>query len=183
MEINLEMLKVVRFIKRQIKSMNSQILEITNNYGLASCLEVNDIVKDKGNGKLYILDHIHNGYPDNFCFIGNSDKIYITRSEIDYRFTKASQADLLEAIKYGVKPSVDIKHDTKHAGTKADFYMITVKGDAGSKVRHDNYKAAEKEAIRLAKSNNHRAHIMGVIAVVDPVVETKVTKSFDEEVW
>jgi hypothetical protein len=183
MDISLEMLKVIRILRRQIKSMNSQILEVTNNYSLASCLEVNDIVKDKGNGKLYILDHIHNGYPDNFCFIGNSDKIYLTRSEIDYRFTKASQADLLESIKHGVKPSVDIKTDTKHAGTKADFYMITVKGDAGSKVRHDNYKAAEKEAIRLAKSNNHRAHIMGVIAVVDPVVETKVTKSFDEEVW
>ena len=46
MEINLEMLKVIRFLRRQIKSMNSQILEVTNNYSLASCLEVNDIVKD-----------------------------------------------------------------------------------------------------------------------------------------
>lgn len=50
-----------------------------------------------------------------------------------------------------------------------EFYMITVRGENGSKVRHENFDAAVKEATRLAKKLNHTAHIMGVVAVVEPV--------------
>ena len=56
-------------------------------------------------------------------------------------------------------------------------------GIAAAEANTIDLQGSITEAIRLAKSNNHRAHIMGVIAVVDPVVETKITKSFDEEVW
>lgn len=183
MEIKMDMLKVVRFLKRQINGINNQINDIVSNYKLSSYLEINDIVKDKGNNRLYVLNAVEVGYPPKYCFIGGGEKLYLTQGEIDYRFTKASLSDLMDIVKSGIKPSVEVSHDTKHSGAKADFYMITVKGERGSTVRHESYKAAEKEAIRLAKVAKHRAHIMGVVAVVDPVIETKVTKSFDEEVW
>ena len=50
-----------------------------------------------------------------------------------------------------------------------EFYMITLKGENCSKVRHSSYSVALKEATRLAKKHNHTAHIMGVVAVVEPV--------------
>lgn len=181
MEIKLDMLKVVRFLKRQINGINNQINDIVSNYNLSSYLEINDIVKDKGNNRLYVFNSIEGQYPPMLCFIGNGEKLYLTKSEIDYRFTKASLSDLMEVIKSGSKAPIEISHNTKHSKAKADFYMITVKGDKGSVVRHETYTAAEKEAIRLAKVAKHRAHIMGVVAVVDPVIETKVSKNFNDE--
>lgn len=184
MEIKIDMLKVVRFLKRQINSFNGQINDMVSNYNLSSYLEINDIVKDKGNNRLYVFNSIEGQnpqYPSMLCFIGNGEKLYLTKSEIDYRFTKASLADLMEVIKSGSKAPIEISHNTKYSETKADFYMITVKGDKGTVVRHETYKLAEKEAIRLAKLANHRAHIMGVVAVVDPVIKTKVSKNFNDE--
>lgn len=52
---------------------------------------------------------------------------------------------------------------------KCDFYMVTVTGEHGSKVRHDNYDNAIKEATRLAKTKNHKAWVTGVVAVVEPI--------------
>lgn len=181
MEIKMDMLKVVRFLKRQINSINNQINDIVSNYNLSTYLEINDIVKDKGNNRLYVLNSVEAHYPPMYCFIGNGEKLHLTQSEIDYRFTKASLADLMEVIKSGSKAPIEISHNTKYSETKADFYMITVKGDKGTVVRHETYKLAEKEAIRLAKLANHRAHIMGVVAVVDPVIKTKVSKNFNDE--
>jgi hypothetical protein len=53
--------------------------------------------------------------------------------------------------------------------TKCDFYMVTVTGEFGSKVRHDNYDKAIKEATRLAKVQNHKAWVTGVVAIVEPI--------------
>ena len=50
-----------------------------------------------------------------------------------------------------------------------EFYLITVKGEHGSVVRHADFKTAVTEATRLAKKANHRAHIMSVCAIVEPV--------------
>lgn len=50
-----------------------------------------------------------------------------------------------------------------------EFYMITVEGKSGSIVRHADFHTAATEATRLAKLCNHRAHIMGVIGIVEPV--------------
>jgi hypothetical protein len=52
---------------------------------------------------------------------------------------------------------------------KCDFYMVTVTGEFGSKVRHDKYENAIKEATRLAKQENHKAWVTGVVAVVEPI--------------
>ena len=60
---------------------------------------------------------------------------------------------------------------------KCDFYMVTVTGEHGSKVRHDNYDIAIKEATRLAKKKNHKAWVTGVVAVIEPIqqeVQVKV---------
>lgn len=50
-----------------------------------------------------------------------------------------------------------------------EFYMVTVEGKSGSIVRHETLEVAAAEATRLAKKSNHRAHIMGVVAIVEPV--------------
>ena len=63
--------------------------------------------------------------------------------------------------------------------TDCDFYMVTVTGQFGSKVRHDDYSVAIKEATRLAKKQNHTAWVTGVVAVVEPIkqeVQVKVIK-------
>ena len=60
---------------------------------------------------------------------------------------------------------------------KCDFYMVTVTGEFGAKVRHDNYDNAIKEATRLAKKQNHKAWVTGVVAVIEPIqqeVQVKV---------
>lgn len=54
-----------------------------------------------------------------------------------------------------------------------EFYMITVEGKSGSIARHEKLEIAAAEATRLAKKCNHRAHIMGVVAIVEPVVVQK----------
>lgn len=54
---------------------------------------------------------------------------------------------------------------------KCNFYMTTVDGSKGSKVRHFSYKLAEKEAIRLCKLTNETVAILGVVAKVKPIVE------------
>jgi hypothetical protein len=50
-----------------------------------------------------------------------------------------------------------------------EFYMITVEGKSGAIVRHPDFQTAANEATRLAKKCNHRAHIMGVVGIVEPV--------------
>ena len=56
-----------------------------------------------------------------------------------------------------------------------DFYMITVEGKSGAIVRHPDFQTAATEATRLVKKCNHRAHIMGVVAIVD----VEKTESFE----
>jgi SOS-response transcriptional repressor LexA len=58
-----------------------------------------------------------------------------------------------------------------------EFYMITVEGKSGAIVRHPDFQTAANEATRLAKKCNHRAHIMGVVAIVEPVeVQKPITE-------
>ena len=56
-----------------------------------------------------------------------------------------------------------------------EFYMITVEGKNGAIVRHSDFQTAATEATRLAKKCNHRAHIMGFVAIVD----VEKTESFE----
>lgn len=60
---------------------------------------------------------------------------------------------------------------------KCDFYMVTCRGIRGAKVRHTSYAEAEKEAMKIAKSENHETWIVGVVASVKPVVEVTVKVS------
>ena len=62
------------------------------------------------------------------------------------------------------KPSID--------PSKCDFYMVTCTGQYGSRVRHDNYESAEKEALRVANLKKHSAWIVGVVAKIEPEVKT-----------
>ena len=58
-----------------------------------------------------------------------------------------------------------------------EFYMITVEGKSGAIVRHPDFQTAVTEATRLAKKCNHRAHIMGVVGIIEPVeVQKPITE-------
>jgi hypothetical protein len=60
--------------------------------------------------------------------------------------------------------------------TKCDFYLVTCRGIMGAKVRHTDYATAEKEAIRIAKKENHETWVLGVVSSIKPSIETTVTK-------
>jgi hypothetical protein len=66
-----------------------------------------------------------------------------------------------------------------------DFYMVSVDGHGGAKVRHTSYDSAEKEAIRVAKELNAEAFIVGVVASVKPIISHEVinrtTKTINNE--
>jgi hypothetical protein len=55
-----------------------------------------------------------------------------------------------------------------------DFFLITVKGQMGSKKRHYSYDEAVKEATRLCVSENHEAFICGVVSSVKPIPQVEV---------
>jgi hypothetical protein len=54
----------------------------------------------------------------------------------------------------------------------ADFFMVTLKQGYGSKVYHESYEIAEKEAIRLSKQENKKAYILGVVGEINVVPTT-----------
>ena len=62
---------------------------------------------------------------------------------------------------------------------KCDFYMVTCRGLMGAKVRHRSYESAEREAIRIAKLNNHETWVVGVVASVKPVEKVVKTITLD----
>lgn len=51
---------------------------------------------------------------------------------------------------------------------KCEFYMVTCRGDIGSKKRHTNYDVAIEEAKRIAKLENHPTWVVGVVAKIIP---------------
>ena len=55
-----------------------------------------------------------------------------------------------------------------------EFYMVTCKGDKGSKCRHTSFDYAIKEAHRIAAMNQHPTWIVGVVAKVEVESETHV---------
>jgi len=59
------------------------------------------------------------------------------------------------------------KKKEKRKLLEKDFYMITLSGDFGTKVRHEDYKKAVKEAKRLSKKMNHPAYLMKVVEIID----------------
>lgn len=63
----------------------------------------------------------------------------------------------------------ELFNETKPKVQLPEFYLITVEGKSGAIVRHADFQTAVTEATRLAKKANHRAHIMGVCAIVEPV--------------
>lgn len=49
-----------------------------------------------------------------------------------------------------------------------EFYMVTVRGIRGAKVRHETFEKAVEEATKFSQKENYRAHIMGVVAIIEP---------------
>ena len=81
----------------------------------------------------------------------------------------------------GLSKLKDIKFEShKIDPKKCDFYMVTVTGEFGTKVRHDNYENAIKEATRLAKKMNHKAWVTGVVAIVEPIQQEVQVKIIEK---
>jgi len=154
---------------------------------------LSEIVKDKP--YLWVIDSTCNIY---YQFIANNDNEIIlgrfgktfkfSKSNFDTYFRIASSCEFKQHIEYlnskgmyfidacgkGMSGTNDFtikEGPKKHMidPTKCDFYMVTVTGEHGAKVRHTNYNVAIKEASRLAKKLNHKAWVTGVVAIVEPI--------------
>ena len=64
----------------------------------------------------------------------------------------------------------------------AEFYMLTVSGEYGSKVRHETYDIAFKEAKRLAKKTNHEVYLMGINSIIQPNNEKVIIKEQKKDI-
>jgi len=51
---------------------------------------------------------------------------------------------------------------------RCEFYMVTCRGNYGSKVRHQDYNDAVKEAKRIARQENHPTWVVGVVKKINP---------------
>jgi hypothetical protein len=168
----------------QLQKMKEQLLKAK---------PLSEIVKDKP--YLWVIDSASNKY---YQFIGdNSNQIQLGRfgkifnigkSQFDREFRIASSCEFKQHIEYlkskgmyfvdtcgkGMSGTNDFtikEGPKKHMidPTKCDFYMVTVTGEHGAKVRHTDYDVAIKEASRLAKKLNHKAWVTGVVAIVEPI--------------
>lgn len=108
---------------------------------------------------------------------------YLTDNSIKF-ICKPVPCDLngLPNIVFGTKSSVLPQIATAQTESyvepkpkNADFYMVTLKQGYGSKVYHETYEIAEAEAIRLAKQEQKKAYVLGVVAEI----EAKPTTTYE----
>jgi hypothetical protein len=119
-------------------------------------------------GRIGMVSLIRNG---NYC------NITFDTFNTKYRLAKQSEVEqhlAYLATKKIKAPTITIKGETpsvKFDPMKCEFYMVTCRGLRGAKVRHTSYDEAEKVAIELAKQENHKTWIVGVVASVEPVTK------------
>jgi hypothetical protein len=105
---------------------------------------------------------------------------YLTDNKIKFLFvpipcdtSEVPILDLLDGLYKSIVPKVK-------KPVNADFFMVTLKQGYGSKVYHESYEIAEKEAIRLSQQENKKSYILGVVGEVNVVstttYETNITK-------
>ena len=96
--------------------------------------------------------------------VRNNETFSYTFHEFNNNFRLATRAEVEQHLTF-----LSGKNKVKE-NKLPEFYLITIEGKNGAVVRHPDFKTAVKEATRLAEKCNHRAHIMGVVAIVEPIV-------------
>jgi len=155
---------------------------VTNTFDNVS---VNSIIVKKDGGRLYKVTKIENG----ILFLDGITKTReISIKDLNENFKLASfeqfrQYKNLKARHNAEKtlaswrPEANQEPQVKPFDiTKCDFYMLTIRGEHGSKVRHTSYEIATTEAKRLAKHEQHPVYIMGLVAVAELEVEISTVK-------
>jgi hypothetical protein len=97
----------------------------------------------------------------------------VTTLPTSFSNTSSIYSNLKEAgaLEWFNKETISVNAGEKVDGfdpLNCEFYMVTCLGDKGSKVRHSDYDTAVKEAKRIAKSNQHPAWVVGVVAKINP---------------
>lgn len=108
---------------------------------------------------------------------------YLTDNNLKFLFVPVpcdtSEAPILNLTGGLPKSIVPIEPKVKKPAN-ADFFMVTLKQGYGSKVYHESYEIAEKEAIRLSKQENKKSYILGVVGEIEVIptttYETNITK-------
>jgi hypothetical protein len=104
---------------------------------------------------------------------------YLTDNSIKYLF-EPIPCDTIKLPVFDLSKSIELVKPMVKKPAYADFFMVTLKQGYGSKVYHESYEIAEKEAIRLSQQENKKAYILGVVGEVNVVptttYETNITK-------
>ena len=97
-------------------------------------------------------------------------KLDATELSIGKNFRLAEQWEIQQHIQFLHSKFLRAEEKAKETVQLPEFYMISIKGEHGSKVRHDTLEKSVKEATRLSEKLNERVHILGVIAIVEPTI-------------
>jgi hypothetical protein len=121
---------------------------------------------------------------DNVVLTRHGENRIVNLLDFSNKFSIATEDDVtrhLKYLKYNGYDYVGKEQLTKNFDpSKCEFYMLTCKGVHGSVVRHTSYEIAEKEAERIAKKENHKVWILGVVGTVEvnSQVITEIKKKF-----
>jgi len=166
-----EIIKNIVRLEVIAKNLNEQIEALRETIPLDKRVQHKQWVIEKSKNKYYqYLNHathvvsLKRGHEFEYPKIEEFNKNFrlATKEEVfqheNFLLSKQMREEQEEEEKLNPKP------------TLPEFYMLTVNGDKGSIVRHATYECASQEAIRLAKRENNRVHIMGVVGIVEPKV-------------
>lgn len=112
-------------------------------------------------------------------YLKRSGNRYTVRVPVQQTVNANSKPLINNLIKIFGEPMVNLTKELNKPSfdpMKCDFYLVTCRGLMGAKVRHLDYATAEKEAIRIAKKENHETWVLGVVSSVKPTCDTIVTK-------
>ena len=144
-----------------INQLTKQRNILLSNIPLFDKLKVCDWVIEKKHNKYYEVERLEK---TNVILKRNNETYRITSTDINNNFRVAEHWEVEQHLEF-----LRVKKAFQKPQLP-EFYMITVKGENGTKVRHESFDLAVKEAKRLSKFTEHRAHIMGVVAIIEPTV-------------
>lgn len=157
--------QAIKSIDNAIAVLEAQKLKLIESIPLADRIVTGTWIIKKNQNKYYQ------------AIVFNANSIVLRRNgfEESFNLTDFNQ-NFRIADKWEIEQHLDFLKGKQHAKEQAqkpqlpEFYMITVKGERGATVRHESFEIAVKEATRLSKKTEHRAHILGVVGIVEPTV-------------
>lgn len=122
----------------------------------------------QGNGLVYLLRH--------------GKEVIVTDMNFIAKYRVATPDEVKQHEEFLANRNKQVIATSAMDPSKCEFYMVTCRGLNGAKVRHKSYEEAEAIAIKLAKKEQHKVWIVGVVSVIEPEVQTSVTTTI-KKTW